>query len=253
MAEPRTARVLYQVHSPRITGLAPVELEEVLARHPVETGHVSVSVHAADEAQRTLRDSLPAARDFTPALDFEGYARLRQSKWLYRIEANEVEPEDLGYLRAALLCAGEIAAMTDGLIVDALAYALLAPADVASEMDRPFDPLRHVNVHVDRGPRPFFLHTHGLEKFAHPDFELHGVPRASIDVARRLLRHLVAAVVAGGHFAEGESTQLCGFSFSFCRSEAEDPAHFSGRSFCLREFKLVAERPTPEMEGMLVA
>jgi len=128
-----------------------------------------------------------------------------------------------------------------------------AAEDVVREVDRPFDPLRHVAIHVDRGQRPFFVHSHGMEKFGHPDFELHGVPRASLDVARRLVRHLVAAVVSGGHFSEGETTQLCGFSFSFSPSEAEDPAHFSHGSLRLGEFKLISDAVTPEMEGMLVA
>ncbi len=248
----RAARVIYQVLTPRIAGLAPVEVDEVMARHPVPTGQLGVELLAGDDAQRAVRDSLPPANDFSPPLDFDGYVRLRQAKWLYRVEASEVEPEDLGYLRAALLVAGELAAMTDGVIVDALAYMVFAPADVAREVDRPFDPLRHVNVHVDRGPRPFFVHTHGMEKFGHPDFELQAVPRESLDVARRLLRHLIAAVVSGGRFSEGESTQLCGLCFSFAPSKAEDPAHFSGRSLCLNEFKLVGSHATPEMAGMLV-
>ena len=249
----RAARVIYQVHTPKIVGLTPEELDGILSRHPVATGNVELSVHTADDAHRFARQSLPPARDFNPPLDFDVYARLRQAKWIYRIEATEVEPEDLGYLRAALLDAGEIAAMTDGLIVDALSYSTLAAEDVAREVDRPFDPLRHINLHVDRGQRPFFVHTHGMEKFAHPDFELHGVPRASLDVARRLLRHLAAAVVSGGHFSAGESTELCGFSFAFAPSQSDQPAHFSNGSFCLREFKLIASVATPEMEGMLVA
>jgi hypothetical protein len=241
------------VHSPRIAGLPGEELDGVLARHPVPTGHVEVAVLDGEDARRTALATLPPSRDFAPALDFDGYARLRQARTIYRIEATEVEPEDLGYLRAALLCAGEIAAMSEGLIFDALAYAALAPEDVAREVERPFDPVRHVNVHVDRGPRPFFIHTHGLEKFAHRDLELHGVPRESLDLSRRLLRHLIAAIISGGHFSEGESIQLCGFSFSFAPSQSPDPTHFSSGSLCLREFSILSDVATPEMEGMLVA
>jgi hypothetical protein len=253
MAGIRAARVIYQVHSPRIVGLSTEELDGVLARHPVETGHIGVDVHQDEEALKFALASLPPARDFAPALDFEAYARLRQAKWVYRVEATEVEPEDLGYLRAALLCAGEIAAMSDALIVDALGFTTLAAEDVIREVDRPFDPLRHVNVHVERGEKPYFVHTHGMEKFAHPDFELHGVPRESLDVARRLLRHLAAAVVSGGHFSEGETTQLCGFGFTFGPSQSTDHDHFSNGSFCLREFKLIGGVATREMEGMLVS
>jgi len=249
----RAARVIFQVHSLRAEGLTQAELEGVLARHPVETGSLGVTAHHADDAGRVASGSLPPARDFSPPLDFETYARLRQARWIYRIEATEVEPEDLGYLRAALLCAGEVAAMTDGLIVDLLAFTTLAAEEVAREIDRPFDPLRHVCVHVERGPRPYFVHTHGLEKFGHPDLELHGVPRGSVDVARSILRHVVAAVVAGGRFRAGETTQLCGFHFAFAASGHPEPAHFSNGSLCLGGFELLGDVVTPEMEGMLVA
>jgi len=253
MSELRSARVVYQVHATAPEGLPDSEFAQIVARHPVPTGHLVITPHEGAVAAQHARTSLPAASDFLPALDFDSYARLRQAKWIWRIEANEVEPEDLGYLRAALLIAGEIAAMTGGIVVDTLACFALAAHDIAREMERAFDPLRHVSIHVDRGQRPFFLHTHGMEKFGHVDFELHGVPRGSVEVARRLLRHLVAAVVSGGSFAEGEQTQLCGFGFQFGPSECEAPGHFSNGSLALRSFKLVSGIATPEMEGMLQA
>src|SRR5262249_34244862 len=158
---------------------------------------------------------------------------------IYRVEATEVEPEDLGYLRAALLVAGEIAALTDGLLVDPLAPSVLRPEDVVAEVGRPFDPLRHVVIHVDRGTNPFWVHPHGMEKFAHSDFELQGVPRESLDVARTLLRNLVAAVISGGHFQSGEETQLCGFSFSFGAVPAT-AAHYSARVLTLQCLRLIS-------------
>ncbi|MBL8840891.1 MAG: hypothetical protein JNL90_05095 [Planctomycetes bacterium] len=253
MADVRAAHVAYQVYSSNPAAIAPSELAAILARHPVATGNLDLaSFHGADAA-RFARESLPAAGDFTPPLDFEAYARLRQAKSIWSVDASEVEPEDLGYLRCALLVAGEIAATTGGMVVDALSYAVMGASDIVRELDRAFDPQRHVMIHVERSARPWFVHTHGMEKFGHADFELHGVPRASIEVARRLLRHLVAAVVAGGQFNEGEQTQLCGFHFAFGRSECEDASHFSQGSLCLRSFRLVAGLATPEMEGMLIA
>jgi len=249
----RAARVLYLVHSPRLAGLSPADIGDVVARHPIATGNVDVQPFNAETDADAARELLPQPKDFSPALPFDVYAQLRQAKWLYRIEAIEFEPEDLAYVRQALLVAGEIAAMTDGIIVDSIAFTTLAAEDVIKEIDRPFDPLRHVNIHVDRGARPYFVHTHGMEKFGHPDFELHGVPRESLDVARQLLRHLIAAVVSGGCFQPGELTQLCGFSFRFGPAQAEDPAHFSAGSISLREFRLIAESPTPEMQGLLIA
>ncbi len=253
MADVRAAHVAYQVHSASPTAIAPSELEAILARHPVTTGHMEASCFHGADAARFARDSLPAASDFSPPLEFEAYARLRQAKSIWNIDVREVEPEDLGYLRSALLVAGEIAAVTSAIVVDTLAYSVMGASDIVREVDRAFDPQRHVSIHVDRGVRPFFVHTHGMEKFGHVDFELQGVPRASVEVARRLLRHLVAAVVSGGQFSEGEQTQLCGFHFAFGRSECDDAAHFSNGSLCLRSFRLVSGLATPEMEGMLIA
>jgi hypothetical protein len=250
MAGLRAARVVYQVHSPRIAGLAAAELGAILARHPVPTGHVAVDARDGPEARGFARDTLPAARDFDPPLEFEPYAQLRQARWIARVEATEIEPENLAYLRSALFVAGEIAALTGGVLVDTLAYRRMAPEDVVREVERPFDPLHHVTIHVDRGERPFFVHTHGMEKFAHRDFELHGVPRESLDVARRLLRHLAAAVVSGGCFEEGDRGQLCGFGFEFGPPVHDVAGHFGAGSLALREFRLVTGIATPEMEGM---
>jgi len=251
MAAMRAARVIYLVHSPRLAGLSPADVDDVVRRHPVATGNVDVQPYNAETDADATRELLPQPKDFSPALPFDVYAQLRQAKWLYRIEATEFEPEDLGYVRQALLVAGEIAAMTDGIIVDLIAFTTLAAADVLKEIDRPFDPLRHVNIHVDRGTRPYFVHTHGMEKFGHLDFEVHGVPRESLEVARKLLRHLIAAVVSGGAFQPGEETQLCGFSFKFSPQQSDDTTHFSNGSLCLCDFKLVADTPTPEMQALL--
>lgn len=253
MSELRAARVAYQVHSPKVAALPEAELAAITARHPVATGHLEVTAVAGSEAARFARTTLPAASEFQPPLEFDAYAGLRQAKAIWRIETSEVEPEDLGYLRAGLLVAGEIAALTEGVVVDVLAGIVMGAREIVREVDRAFDPMRHVTIHVERSARPWFLHTHGMEKFGHPDFELHGVPRPSVEIARKLLRHLVAAVVAGGSFAEGETTQLCGFHFAFGRSECDAAGHFSAGSLALRSFRLAAGLATPEMEGMLIA
>jgi hypothetical protein len=253
MAAPRGARVVYHVHSPRPASLAQRELEEVVARHPIATGHLEVKAVDTESDLDAARMLLAQPKDFSPALPFDVYAQLRQAKWVYHVDTTEFEPEDLNYLRQTLLVAGELAAMTDGLIIDTIAFMTLAAEDVVREVDRPFDPLRHVTIHVDRGARPFFVHTHGMEKFAHPDFELVGVPRESLEVARQLLRHLIAAVVSGGCFHPGEETQLCGFGFTFCAAQSDDPTHFSNGSIGLCEFRLVADVATPEMQAMLTA
>ncbi len=253
MAAMRAARVVYLVHSPRLAGLAPADVDGVVARHPVATGHVDVQPFSAEADAEAARALLPQPKDFSPALAFDVYAQLRQAKWIYRVEATEYEPEDLAYVRQALLVAGELAAMTDGIIVDPIAFTTLAAADVIKEIDRPFDPLRHVSLHVDRGARPYFVHTHGMEKFGHADFELHGVPRESLEVARKLLRHLIAAVVSGGAFHPGEETSLCGFAFKFGPSRSDDTSHFSNGSLCLCDFRLIADTPTPEMQALLTA
>jgi hypothetical protein len=251
MAALRGAKVVYHVHSSRPSGLAPQDLDEIVARHPIATGHLEVTAVHTESDLEAARLLLSQPKDFSPALPFDVYAQLRQAKWVYHVESTEFEPEDLNYVRQTLLVAGEIAAMTDGLIVDSIAYMTLAAEDVVREVDRPFDPLRHVSIHVDRGARPFFVHTHGMEKFGHPDFELVGVPRESLDVARQLLRHLIAAVVSGGCFQPGEQTQLCGFGFTFCAPQSEDPSHFSSSSLGLCEFRLVADAATPEMQALV--
>src|SRR5262249_6605284 len=118
MAAMRAARVLYLVHSPRLAGLSPGDIAGVVARRPIAAGNVDVQPFNAEADADAARELLPQPKAFSPPLPFDVYAQLRQAKWVYRIEAIEYEPEDLAYVRQALLVAGEIAAMTDGIIVD---------------------------------------------------------------------------------------------------------------------------------------
>jgi hypothetical protein len=109
----------------RPPGLSPADVDDVIGRHPIAAGNVDA------DAQPALADAtraVPAPRTLAAA-PARRHAQLRQAKRVYRIEATEYEPEDLSYVRQALLVAGEIAAMTDGIIVDLIAFTTLAAED----------------------------------------------------------------------------------------------------------------------------
>jgi hypothetical protein len=252
MALIRPARILYQIHTQRISILARQDIEAVLRRHPVLTAAFDVlSIDCANQVDLAQAHT-PSMREFLPSLSFEDFAAIKRAKWIHRVDVAEVEPEDLEYVRSALLVAGELAAMTEGTIIDLLAYRTMNAEDVLHQMERPFDLLEHISVHVETGSKPFWVHTHGMEKFAHADFEVHGVPRQSIGVAVELLRHLVTAVVSGGGFEPGESAQLCGFKFEFRPQGEETHDHYSVDALCLQQFSLVTGTASEAMEGMLV-
>jgi hypothetical protein len=248
---PVPARIVYQVFTRRISQIQQVELDAVIARYPVPTGYLEVD--AREVAEHTAEAIQVQYRDFSPPIDFEQFKVIHRAQWLYRIEAREVEPEDLGYLRSAMRIAGEIAALTQGIIVDVVANWVRSAEDIVHQIERPFDPLDHVSIHVEADTRPFWVHTHGMEKFAHADFQIVGVPRGSVEVAVELLRHLSTAVVSGGSYRPGESTQLCGFAFDFLPSRSlRDNLHFSSETLTLSRFQLVRATDSPAMEGMLI-
>ena len=105
---------------------------------------------------------------------------------------------------------------------------------------------------MERSSTPLWVHTHGMEKFAHTDFEISGVPRASVPLATRLLRHLAAAVVSGGSFEAGEETHLCGFGFHF-EAGSDEKRHFSAGTLHLGRFRALGTGVTPEMQGLLTS
>jgi len=247
----RPVRVVHQVHTSRISILLPDEIRAAIRRHPVPAGHVQVTTVDCVNEPEQARLITPRTRDFLPAIPFEAFATIKRSKWIHRVEVAEVEPEDLTYLRSALLIAGEIGAMTGGHIFDVLAYKTTTPEEIADQIDNAFSPLAHISVHVEAGQHPFWVHTHGMTKFAHPDFELHGVPRESVAVAVQLLKHLVAAVVSGGRYRPGEATQLSGFGFEFQKGPAGSQDHYSDEALWLTSFRLLGEAGSPAMEGML--
>ncbi len=250
------ARVVFQVYSSRFRTLPEADITGILGRHPIPLGHVEVESVHRDEwtARLEKKDSrlvLPRPRDFMPTLAFEDYARIRRALRVYRIEAVEVEPEDLGYLRAAMLIAGEIAALTDGLIVDVAAWKTMTAVQVADQIDRAFHPMHHISLHVDVDSwSHYWIHTHGMTKFRHPDFEIHGVPVEAVDVALQLLNNLASVVVSGGRFLAGEHTQLCGFEFSFGHCAQERAGHFPEGALRLAQFELLEETTCPGRQAL---
>lgn len=252
MANLRPARVVYQVYTRRLSQLKRKEVEGALGRHSVPAGSIEVkSIDCAHQPELVYAHEIDS-KDFIPPLDFEEFVDIHRARWIHLVEVTDREPEDLGYLRSGLLVAGELAALTKGRIVDALALKCMTPADVVHQIDRAFDPLDHVSVHVEAGTEPFWVHTHGLEKFAHADFQLHAVPRPSVQIAVDLLKHLVAAVVAGGSFLPAETNKLCGFQFEFQEPSNRTQHHFSDQSLTMTGFHLLHDvARTPATEGML--
>lgn len=245
------ARICYQVHTARLNCIQQAEIDDVMQRHPLRTGYLEVVVIDGQSEQLRCEQLTPRYRDFHPAIEFEQFAVVHRSRWIYCIEAREVEPEDLGYLRAAMLIAGELAALTQGVIIDPLAHRAFMPETILQQIEGAFDPLDHVSLHVEQGDCPLWVHTHGLEKFAHADLQIFGVPLASRAVALDLLKHAVAAIVSGGSFRPGESTQLGGFAFEFQPASESDDRHFSADVLTLARFRLLEQTSALATEGML--
>ena len=248
----RYARVEYLVHSERLEAIDPEEIARALARHPIPLGHLEVERLDGGIDLAGQRPYVPQPSEFGETeLSLEQFSQMHRSHHVYRVRACEMEPDNLDYLRSGLLVAGELAALVGGLIVDPLARMIKDAAAVADVIDRGFDPFDHLSLHIDTGESPYWVHTHGMEKFGHADVQVLGVPHGSVSIAERLIRHLVSAVIAGGRFRPGERTSLCGFGFEFAGDRGAAREHFSAAALTLCQFELLEEAVDPAMQGML--
>jgi tetratricopeptide (TPR) repeat protein len=96
--------------------------------------------------------------------------------------------------------------LTEGAAIDPAAqrcYGRVQLAQLAAATAT--DPLAHVAIHAEPwGGDAYWLHTHGLQKFARPELELLGVPRPFEAEARGMLSELAENLARGVRLAAGQ-------------------------------------------------
>jgi hypothetical protein len=110
----------------------------------------------------------------------------------------EISREEALYPDAMAFVAGAVHALTgwaNGPVADLTAERVWTAREWRKKVvEKRFDPARHVSVHADWAAdgRSATLHTHGLAKFAHPDFAAIDVPDEGVRAVSQLLGHLAA-------------------------------------------------------------
>jgi hypothetical protein len=110
----------------------------------------------------------------------------------------EIGRDDSLYPDATAFAIGAVRALAewaDGPVVDLTAERVWSAREWRKKLvDKPFDPARQVSVHADWAAdgRSATLHTHGMAKFAHPDFAAIDVPDEGVRAVGQLLAHLAA-------------------------------------------------------------
>lgn len=110
----------------------------------------------------------------------------------------EVAREDSLHPDALAFATGAVTALVGwgggGPVVDLTAERVWTAKEWLRTAGPRFDARRHVSVHADWAPdgRSATLHTHGMAKFAHPDFAALDVPDEGVRAAGQLLGHLAS-------------------------------------------------------------
>jgi hypothetical protein len=152
-------------------------LTEIDPEHPLSE---ILSQLAAERQPAIRRRDYPAVPSYRTALVLE----IGRDDSLY--------PDAIGFATGAVRALTDWA---DGPVVDLTAERVWTAREWRKKVvDKPFDPARHVSVHADWAPdgRSATLHTHGLAKFAHPDFAAIDVPDEGVRAVAQLLAHLAA-------------------------------------------------------------
>jgi tetratricopeptide (TPR) repeat protein len=98
--------------------------------------------------------------------------------------------------------------LTEGAGIDPAAQRSYGRTELA-QLAAAKDPFAHVAIHAEPwGAETYWLHTHGLQKFARPELELLGVPRAFEGEARGLLRDLGENLCRGVQLKAGQEVVL---------------------------------------------
>jgi hypothetical protein len=156
-----------------------------------DTWRLSVTELAEDAPLREILSTLAFERE--PPISRRKYPIIRSFRQAVVIE---VDRDDSLYPDALAFVVGAVSAVVSwarGPVLDLTAERVwLAKEWPKKVAGRPFDARKHVTVHAswDADGRAATLHTHGMAKFAHPEFVALDVPDEGVRAVGQLLGHL---------------------------------------------------------------
>ncbi len=146
-----------------------------------------------DDPLRELLSTLAAQRQ--PAIrrrDYPAVPAYRQAMLLELTRPDSLYPDAMAFAAGAV---GALTEWADGPVTDLTAERVWTAREWRKKVSGAgFDARRQVSVHAAWATdgRTATLHTHGMAKFAHPDFAALDVPDEGVRAVSQLLAHLAA-------------------------------------------------------------
>lgn len=200
-------REVYIVATEQTEALAPAMLAEVFsgdetALEVAEDGS-SFRLRSAESTVSVRFEALEAAIGWTPELltgSDEAHALFRRARGFYRIAFEPGVPGPAAAVFEALWCARGLLERIPGVLLDVTAFKLHELEDVSEITELDFDIRDHVNlhaVHVAEGESPYWIHSHGMEKFGTRELEVFRLAEDDLRAAESFVHELCADLAWG--------------------------------------------------------
>jgi hypothetical protein len=130
-----------------------------------------------------------------PRRSYPRVAAYRRAVVLEVSRGDSLHPDALAFATGAM---SALLRWADGAVCDLTAERVWTAKEWPRKVARRFDARSHISVHADWSPdgRTATLHTHGMVKFAHPDFVALDVPDEGTRAVGQLLGHLASVRAA---------------------------------------------------------
>jgi hypothetical protein len=200
-------REVYIVATEQTEALAPAVLAEAFpgddaALELAEDGS-GFRLRSAESTVTVRFEALEAAIGWTPELltgSDAAHALFRRARGFYRIAFEPGVPGPAAAVFEALWCARALLERLPGVLLDVTAFKLHEVEDVAEITELDFDIRDHVNLHaveVAEGDAPYWVHSHGMEKFGTRELEVFRLAEDDLRAAESFVHELCADLAWG--------------------------------------------------------
>ena len=200
-------REVYIVATEQAEALAPAVLAEAFAAEEAtlevaEDGN-AFQLRSAGSTVSVQFEALEAAIGSTPELltgSEDAHSLFRRARGFYRIAFEPAVPGPAAAVFEALWCARALLERIPGVLLDVTAFKLHEADDVAEITELDFDIRDHVNLHaveVAAGEAPYWVHSHGMEKFGSRELEVFRLAEEDLRAAESFVHELCSDLAWG--------------------------------------------------------
>jgi hypothetical protein len=125
---------------------------------------------------------------------------LRKSRGFYRISFEPGKPQASIAVFEALWCIRSLLEHVEGIVIDVTAFKIHTPEDIEELTELEFDIRDHITLHaveLAKNDAPYWVHTHGMGKFAIFDVEVFNLPEDDLQPAETFFHELCTDLAFG--------------------------------------------------------